>query len=175
VDRLLRAVIKRWPDKCIFRTVVVDSNSKNILSSFVVICSSLSPSSRAHFTNIVLHEDATFAEQLRSLRAYRIPFPDIASIENAFHGRSTSRTLQRMGDESFREQFFQNAISNGSDDDGNSAAGEHAVAAAPVVPANAVAAAPVNQVAVAPDGEANVAMGDGVNDAIGRPKRRRGD
>jgi hypothetical protein len=46
------------------------------------------------------------------------------------------------GDEDFfREQFFDNAINDGSDDEWNSAAGER-TAATHVVPANAVAIAP---------------------------------
>jgi hypothetical protein len=107
-------------------------------------------------------QGTTFVEQLFSLRAYGIPFLAIASIENADDRLCASRTLYSIGGVPyFRDNFFDNAISE-SDDDGNSAAGEHAVTAAPVVPANAVAAAPVNQVAVAPDGAVNARADDGV-------------
>jgi hypothetical protein len=92
-------------------------------------------------------QGTTFAEQLFSLRAYGIPFLVIASIQNAADRLFASRTLQSIGGCTyFRDNFVQNAINDGSDDDENSAAGEHAVATAPVAPANAVAAAPVNQV-----------------------------
>jgi hypothetical protein len=90
------------------------------------------------------------------------------------------------------EKIFPNAISDGSDEEGNPVAGGRAVAAAPVVPANAVAAALVNQGAVDPVGAANAgadgvvenasapvvavnaAMGDGVDHAAGGRKRGRG-
>jgi hypothetical protein len=132
-----------------------------------------------------------FADQLSCLRLHRIEFADIASLENRDLGLFTTQTLQSIGVDYFQAFFFQNPISDGSDEEGNPATGGRAVAAAPVVPANAVAAAVANQVAVAPVGAANAgadgvlenaiapsvpanaALGGGVNHAAGGRKRRR--
>jgi hypothetical protein len=149
---------------------------------------------KGHFTNITLAQGSTsFAEQLRSLRSYEILFSAIASIENPDQRRYAIETLESMGMvSSFREQFFQTAISD-SDEDENPAAGgrARAVTPAPAVPVNTVAAALVNPVALAPVGAANAgadgvvehaiapvvvknaAMGDGVGHAAGGRKRGR--